>query len=167
MGITRSSLPKRRLTGGKKPMFHKKRKYEMGRQMAMTKIGAKRVHSVRVRGGSTKFRAMRLDTGNFSWGSEVCTRKTRILDVVYNASNNELVRTKTLVKGAVVQIDATYAACPRPLPTCTPRDRSPWKAGRRQQQRGAVVVCCGAASGAVLIWGMRQRRAGLMPSLWC
>ena len=53
---------------------------------------------------------MRLDTGNFSWGSEVCTRKTRVLDVVYNASNNELVRTKTLVKGAIVQVDATYAA---------------------------------------------------------
>merc|ERR1712060_435709 len=75
--------------------------------MAMTKIGAKRIHKIRVRGGSTKFRAMRLDTGNFSWGSEVCTRKTRILDVVYNASNNELVRTKTLVKNAIVQIDAT------------------------------------------------------------
>ena len=37
----------------------------------------------------------------------VCTRKTRILDVVYNASNNELVRTKTLVKNSIVQIDAT------------------------------------------------------------
>lgn len=37
----------------------------------------------------------------------VCTRKTRILDVVYNASNNELVRTKTLVKNCIVQIDAT------------------------------------------------------------
>ena len=107
MGISRDSLHKRRLTGGKKPQYHKKRKYDMGRQMAMTKIGNKRVHSVRVRGGNTKFRAMRLDTGNFSWGSEVCTRKTRILDVVYNASNNELVRTKTLVKNAIVQVDAT------------------------------------------------------------
>merc|ERR1711967_116510 len=73
---------------------------------AMTKIGVKRVHTVRCRGNNTKFRALRLDTGNFSWGSEVCTRKTRILDVNYNASNNELVRTKTLVKGAIVQIDA-------------------------------------------------------------
>jgi len=107
MGITRSSLPKRRLTGGKKPQYHKKRKYEMGRQMAMTKIGAKRIRDVRVRGGSIKHRALRADTGNFSWGSEVCTRKTRILDVVYNASNNELVRTKTLVKNAIVQVDAT------------------------------------------------------------
>jgi small subunit ribosomal protein S8e len=29
------------------------------------------------------------------------------LTVVYNASNNELVRTNTLVKSAVIQIDAT------------------------------------------------------------
>ena len=35
------------------------------------------------------------------------TRKTRIIDVVYNASNNELVRTKTLVKNCVVQVDST------------------------------------------------------------
>eukprot|EP00997_Jenningsia_sp_PLL12_P001918 NODE_1320_length_1193_cov_206.255245_g1040_i1.p1 GENE.NODE_1320_length_1193_cov_206.255245_g1040_i1~~NODE_1320_length_1193_cov_206.255245_g1040_i1.p1 ORF type:complete len:343 (-),score=87.49 NODE_1320_length_1193_cov_206.255245_g1040_i1:163-1167(-) len=33
-------------------------------------------------------------------------RKTRILDVVYNATNNELVRTKTLVKGCIVQIES-------------------------------------------------------------
>ena len=35
------------------------------------------------------------------------SRKTRVLDVVYNASNNELVRTKTLVKNCVIQIDST------------------------------------------------------------
>ena len=29
------------------------------------------------------------------------------LEKVYNASNNELVRTNTLVKGAIIQIDAT------------------------------------------------------------
>jgi len=62
---------------------------------------------VRVRGGNIKHRALRLDAGNFSWGSEAVTRKTRLIDVVYNASNNELVRTKTLVKGAIVQVDAT------------------------------------------------------------
>jgi len=51
--------------------------------------------------------ALRLESGNFSWGSEGISRKTRALTVVYNASNNELVRTNTLVKGAVIQIDAT------------------------------------------------------------
>merc|ERR1712127_89114 len=73
---------------------------------AMTKIGERRVHTVRGRGGNLKFRALRLDSGNFSWGTEVCTRKVRVLDVIYNASNNELVRTKTLVKGAIVLVDA-------------------------------------------------------------
>merc|ERR1712007_164383 len=61
---------------------------------------------VRARGGNLKFRALRLDQGNFSWGSEGLSRKTRILDVVYNSSNNELVRTKTLVKNAIIQVDA-------------------------------------------------------------
>ncbi|CAM9531274.1 unnamed protein product [Discosporangium mesarthrocarpum] len=78
----------------------------MGRPAANTKLGGKRVHPVRCRGGNMKYRALRLETGNFSWGSEVCTRKARILDVVYNASNNELVRTKTLVKNAIVVVDA-------------------------------------------------------------
>ncbi|CAG8761147.1 14592_t:CDS:2, partial [Racocetra fulgida] len=72
-----------------------------------TKLGPKRIHEVRVRGGNKKFRALRLDSGNFSWGSESITKKTRIIAVVYNASNNELVRTNTLVKGAIIQIDAT------------------------------------------------------------
>jgi len=73
----------------------------------MTKLSSnKTVRRIRVRGGNSKFRALRLDTGNFSWGSEAVTRKTRILDVVYNASNNELVRTQTLVKNAIIQVDA-------------------------------------------------------------
>lgn len=35
--------------------------------------------------------------------------KARILDVVYNASNNELVRTKTLVKSCIVQVRTMIA----------------------------------------------------------
>jgi len=73
----------------------------------MTKIGPVRVHPVRVRGGHIKHRALRLETGNFSWATEAVTRKTRILSVKYNASNNELVRTNTLVKNCIIQIDAT------------------------------------------------------------
>jgi small subunit ribosomal protein S8e len=107
MGISRDSTHKRRAPGGKKKSWRKKRKYELGRQGAMTKLSSnKTVRRIRVRGGNSKFRALRLDTGNFSWGSEAVTRKTRILDVVYNASNNELVRTQTLVKNAIIQVDA-------------------------------------------------------------
>eukprot|EP01118_Nematostelium_gracile_P004699 TRINITY_DN15629_c0_g1_i1.p1 TRINITY_DN15629_c0_g1~~TRINITY_DN15629_c0_g1_i1.p1 ORF type:complete len:247 (+),score=75.86 TRINITY_DN15629_c0_g1_i1:1-741(+) len=107
MGISRDSVHKRRATGGKQKPWHKKRKYALGRPAALTKIDTKRIHPVRVRGGNLKFRALRLDTGNFSWGSESTTKKTRILKCIYSPSNNEFVRTNTLVKNTVVQVDAT------------------------------------------------------------
>ena len=90
------------------PIHKKKRAFEKARPLANTKLvsDAARIRRVRVRGGNYKFRALRLKEGNFNWASEAVTRKTRILDVVYNASNNELVRTKTLVKNCIVQIDA-------------------------------------------------------------
>jgi small subunit ribosomal protein S8e len=94
MGILRDSTHKRQATGGKKKSWRKKRKYESGRQPAMTKLSSnKTVRQIRVRGGNFKFRALRLDIGNFSWGSKAVTRKSRILDVIYNFFNNELVQT--------------------------------------------------------------------------
>jgi small subunit ribosomal protein S8e len=89
------------------PVHKKKRQFEMGRMPTNTKLGAKKITLVRGRGGNFKHRALRIDAGTFSWGSEAISRKTRVLDVVYNATNNELVRTKTLVKNAIVRIDAT------------------------------------------------------------
>jgi len=78
----------------------------LGRPNADTKLGTKHINLVRTRGGNEKRRALRLDTGVFSWATEGQTRRVRILDVVYNASNMELVRTKTLVKNCIVQVDA-------------------------------------------------------------
>merc|ERR1712167_427037 len=106
MGISRDSFHKRRKTGGKLTKWRMNRKFELGRQASNTKIGHKRIRTVRTRGGNTKYRALRLDTGNFSWASESVTRKVRVLNVVYNSTNNELVRTNTWVKGGIVQIDA-------------------------------------------------------------
>ena len=106
MGISRDSRHKRRATGGRMPIHKKKRMYEMGRQPAATKLGKRKCIVIRGRGGNIKFRALKVNVGNFSWGSEAISRKANILDVVYNATNNELVRTKTVVKNCVVSIDA-------------------------------------------------------------
>ncbi len=55
----------------------------MGRQPANTKLSSHvAVRSVRVRGGNVKFRALRLDHGTFSWGSEVRGRKGADLGAV-------------------------------------------------------------------------------------
>ncbi|KAF8252339.1 ribosomal protein S8e [Wilcoxina mikolae CBS 423.85] len=106
MGISRDSRHKRSATGAKRSHYRKKRAFELGRQSAVTRIGPKRVHIVRTRGGNRKFRGLRLDSGNFSWGSEGISKKTRVIAVAYHPSNNELVRTNTLTKSAIVQIDA-------------------------------------------------------------
>nr|UXY88431.1 40S ribosomal protein S8 [Cryptomonas curvata] len=107
MGITRDKYHKKRLTGGKQHQWRKKRKHELGRQSANTKIGAKHITIIRVRGGNFKKRALSLESGNFSWISYGLTKKTKIISVMYNASNNEFVRTNTLVKSSIIYIDAT------------------------------------------------------------
>jgi small subunit ribosomal protein S8e len=89
------------------PIHQKKRSFEKARHPAMTKLGHKRIHLVRGRGANMKRRALRLDVGNFAWASESLTHKSRILAEVYNATNNELVRTNTLTKNTIVQVDAT------------------------------------------------------------
>jgi small subunit ribosomal protein S8e len=47
------------------PIHKKKRAFEKGRQAAMTKLvaGEKRIRHIRVRGGNSKFRALRLSEG--------------------------------------------------------------------------------------------------------
>jgi len=130
MGISRDSRHKRSATGAKRAYYRKKRAFEKGRQPANTRIGAKRIHLVRTRGGNTKYRALRLESGNFSWGSEGIARKVRVIVVAYHPSNNELVRTNTLTKSAVVQIDAT------PFRTWYEAHYGS-NIGRRRQQPGA------------------------------
>ena|ERR1700737_5564376 len=86
MGISRDSRHKRSATGAQRASYRKKRKFELGRQPANTRIGAKRIHEVRVRGGNQKFRALRLDSGNFTWPSENVAKKTRIIAVLFSRS---------------------------------------------------------------------------------
>mmetsp|Transcript_45010 Transcript_45010/g.71941 ORF Transcript_45010/g.71941 Transcript_45010/m.71941 type:complete len:203 (+) Transcript_45010:99-707(+) len=107
MGISKAGRFSRKRTGGRRKQARKKRAYERARPASHTKIAGRKVRLVRARGGKYKFRALRLNHGNFSWRSEQCTRKTRITDVVYHPANNEYVRTKTLTKSAIVAIDAT------------------------------------------------------------
>merc|ERR1712070_129865 len=109
MGIKRSSIEKRRRTGGRSHHWRKLRKHEIGRPSSNTKLSNHNfVKPIRTRGGNIKFRGLRLCNGNFSWKSRSVTFKSRILGVVYNATNNELVRTNTLVKGAIVALDAIF-----------------------------------------------------------
>ncbi|MBZ3880555.1 40S ribosomal protein S8 [Sciurus carolinensis] len=73
MGISWDNRHNSSKTWDKRKPYHKKQKYELGRPAANTKIGP-RIHTVGVRGGNKKYQALRLDVGNFSWGSECSSR---------------------------------------------------------------------------------------------
>mmetsp|Transcript_7 Transcript_7/g.18 ORF Transcript_7/g.18 Transcript_7/m.18 type:complete len:203 (-) Transcript_7:172-780(-) len=107
MGVSKAGRFSRKRTGGRKKQAKKKRAYERARPASATKMGGRKVRLVRARGGKYKFRALRLNHGNFSWRSEHTAAKTRITDVAYHPANGEWVRTKTLTKSAIVTIDAT------------------------------------------------------------
>lgn len=107
MGINRDNRHKRRATGGKRAIHQKKRKYELGRPSARTKLGGDTVHLVRCRGNNIKKRALRVEYGAFSLASRQMSARAKIVSVVYNATSNEYVRTNTVTKNGIVQIDAT------------------------------------------------------------
>ena len=55
-------------------MSERAARFELGRVPSNTKLSSNvTIRKVRCRGGNYKFRALRLDSGNFSWGSEVRT----------------------------------------------------------------------------------------------
>lgn len=87
---------------------HIKWKSELWLTAANTEIGLCCMHAVHVPGGSRKQDALRLDVGDFFWGSECSICKTRMTNFVYSVSNTELVLTKTLVKNCFLLIDSTW-----------------------------------------------------------
>ncbi|KAI7201082.1 hypothetical protein KC365_g18798, partial [Hortaea werneckii] len=62
MGISRDSRHKRSATGAMRATYRKKRAFEKGRQTSATRIGPKRIHLVRTRGGNRKFRGLRIES---------------------------------------------------------------------------------------------------------
>ena len=116
MGLSWDNWHKHCVTEGKrKPHPKKGPTYAVGRPAASTKIDPRRIRTVLVRGANSKYWAWRLDVGNLSWGSECCTRQTSVIDGVYNASNDELVHTKILVKNCVVVIGSGESQYALPL----------------------------------------------------
>ncbi|KAI5191306.1 small subunit ribosomal protein S8e [Nematocida minor] len=107
MGLTRSGKHKRKSTGGKRTAKMTKKQYSIARQASNTKVGPTKVKQLRVRGGTYKMRALRLAGGSFTLKTHNVSLKCAITQVIYNASNNELVRTNTLTKGCVVKLDPT------------------------------------------------------------
>ncbi|CAD7676376.1 unnamed protein product [Nyctereutes procyonoides] len=110
MGIFQDNWHRHFKTGGKRKPYHKNQKYELGCHAANTKIGPLHKYTVHVWGGNKHNKR------------HCChMHKTRIVDAVYDASNNELVHTMALVKNWIVLTDSPRSPqCRSPTLYCLP-----------------------------------------------
>jgi small subunit ribosomal protein S8e len=101
---------KRKPSGGRRMMSHKKRKFEIGREPVLPTIAAanKRKY-VRVRAARTRVRMLTAATANVTNPKTGKTSSAKIQTVTGNPANINYVRRNILTKGAIVQTSAGKA----------------------------------------------------------
>ena len=100
---------KRKRSGGRRMMAHKKRKFEIGREPVLPTIGADKRKYVRVRAAKTRVRMLTAQTANVTDPKTGKTAQAKIATVTGNPANINYVRRNILTKGAVVQTSAGKA----------------------------------------------------------
>jgi small subunit ribosomal protein S8e len=96
-------------SGGRIVLARKKRKYELGREPAFTKVGEDREKKklIRTYGGNRKVRLIEALYANvFENGKG---KKVKILGVVENPANRQYVRRDIITKGAIIETEAGKA----------------------------------------------------------
>ncbi len=96
----------RKPSGGKYHKFRDKRKREMGREPAHTKVSDKiKVKKVRTMGGNYKLRALALNYANVLDPKTGKYQKVAIKDVIENKASRHFARMKIITKGAIIETE--------------------------------------------------------------
>lgn len=94
---------KRKATGGKLKKHRKKRKFEKGREPTLTQIGEKRLAKIRTKGGSFKLALRSASEANVLDAKTKKIKKAKIIKVIENKANPQLVRQNIITKGAIIE----------------------------------------------------------------
>ncbi|MDY0266473.1 MAG: 30S ribosomal protein S8e [Methanimicrococcus sp.] len=97
---------KRTYTGGKKIASRKKRKFEIGRESAETRIGPTKSKNVATRGGNRKVRLLSDQFINVTDPKTGTTKRAIAERVTGNTANKHYIRRNIITKGTVVRTDA-------------------------------------------------------------
>ncbi len=108
MAITQSR-PRRKQTGARYKDSRKKRHYEKGSSPAFTKLGTKRVQTVRMLGGERKLRMLSSDTANLYDSKSKKYSQVKIKTITDNPANRHFVRRNIMTKGSVIDTEAGKA----------------------------------------------------------
>ncbi|MCQ1535428.1 30S ribosomal protein S8e [Methanosarcina sp. KYL-1] len=94
---------RRRVTGGKVIAARGKRKFEMGRESADTRISEVKRKNVPTMGGNRKVRLLQCNVANVTNPKDGKTVTAPIETVIDNAANKHYVRRNILTKGSVIK----------------------------------------------------------------
>ena len=93
----------RKPSGGRAKLNKNKRKYELGKGAAETKIGERKVKKIRSKGGNEKIRLTNENNINVVNTKTNKVERAEIIRVVENKANTHFVRRNIITKGAVVE----------------------------------------------------------------
>jgi small subunit ribosomal protein S8e len=94
---------KRKLTGGMLKKHSKKARMDLGRDNIPVKIAKRKASRLRTRGGNQKMVLFSETFANIAVGSQI--KRAKILSVVKNPANPNLVRQNIITKGCTVQTE--------------------------------------------------------------
>ncbi|MCD6576013.1 MAG: 30S ribosomal protein S8e [Nanoarchaeota archaeon] len=101
---------KRKVSGSKYKKLRDKRKRELGRNPAHTKVDEKRkVVKVRTQGANEKIKVLRTNVANVLNPKTNKYRKVKILKVLENKANRHFARRSIITKGAIIETEAGKA----------------------------------------------------------
>ncbi len=98
-------LSKRTYTGAKRRTGTNKRRYEVGRLSAFTRIGDRQCKRVRTMGGNSKDRLLKEKTINVFNPQQKKAEKATMQTVVDNKANKNFIRRNIITKGTIVNTD--------------------------------------------------------------
>ncbi len=93
---------RRKYTGAKIKSYRGKRKFELGREPADTRLGDVKIKMVSTRGGNSKVRLFQCNVVNVTDTGGI-TQKIAIEKVVSNEANEHYVRRNILTRGSVIR----------------------------------------------------------------
>lgn len=86
-----------------------KRKYEMGRESANTKVGEKKKAEISIRGNGKKSKLLSVNSANVTDLKTGESVKTKIITVLENPADPHLARRNIITKGAIIETEAGKA----------------------------------------------------------
>ena len=99
------SRSKRKPTGGRYHSARGKRRYEMGRLPALTKIGKTKNKQVKTKGGNKKIKLLTSETANLLDPKTKTYTQAKISTVVETPANRHFARRNIITKGTIIQTD--------------------------------------------------------------